>query len=377
MKDNTKTSIIFILLVIVLTWRLPLSQYIRFNMRLVFMWFTVLSLAVYIAITINVWAGGFLAFALISAHIPNPTPYSGEALLMVILGSVLYLIFYNIHNKQVMLALLCLFALANVLVVSIQLLGFDFKLEVNKELFLSDGALRVGLLDNFNSLSAAFAFCLPAFFESRWKWLIPFVILGLVLAKTVGGVLATAPVILYYSHRYLSGKVPNLLQIILIVILVSVCIVGYIKFVDVPNYKSRWAAWSVYGALSTDKNHSQLFGIGLGHWKALFKREDIRQEICRRADCSQPTKGLYYAQAHNEFMQVDFEMGKIGLVLIIGYLINLLRRVRHIKDPIPILILLAIIIDSMVYFPLHIPILAMIIIMTLAMVERGLREKVA
>ncbi len=367
------------MLLIVLTWRLPLSAYIRFNMRLVFMWFTVLSLAFYIAATVNVWIGSFLTLSLLFAHYPKPTPYSGETLLMVILGSILYLILYNVSNKEAIYTLLCLFALANVFVVSVQLLNLEFQLTRNKLLIL-DGVIRQGLLDNRNSLSAAFAFCLPAFFRPRWKWLIPFVLLGLVLAKSIGGVLASLPTLFYYTQQFVNKhwNISIMMSSVITQIIVCICIVLsgailFTKHVDVPNYKARWAVWNVYGEVNSDKNHNQLLGIGLGHWKALFKREDVRRAVCRKADCSLPDVGVYYKQAHNEFIQLNFETGIIGTLIVLGFLVNVLCRVRHLSDPRPVLALLAIIISAMVYFPFHIPTLALVIILWLALLERTLR----
>ena len=376
MKDNTK--LIWIALLILLTWRLPLSEYLRFNMRLVFMWFVVLSLGFYIAATINVWFGAFLLVALIAAFNPNPTPHSGEALLMVILGSITYVIFYTIHDKEAVLTILCLFALANVFVVSIQVLGFDFQLTWNEKLMADDRTMRIGLLDNWNSLSASFAVCLPAFFRPKWKWFIPFVLFGLYLANSVGGVLASMPTILYYTVNGLKkySNASNAMVVICSSLTVIVCLAAFVWYVDPPNYKSRWAAWRMYGVLSTDKHHNQLIGQGLGHWQPVFARKDVRHKICEWADCSTKRVGIYYAQAHNEYIQADWEMGAIGVAVIIGFLINTLRRVRSVIDPIPILIVLAFVVDSFVYFPFHIPTLALIGIMGFAMLERSLREKV-
>lgn len=372
-NTNRTAAAIYILFVIALTWKLPLSHYIRFNMGLVFMWFVILSLATFIALSINVWVGSFLAYSIFSANVPNPTPFSGAALLMVILGSVLYLILYNIENKRAAYTLLCLFALANVFAVILQQSGLDFQHVPNLRLMASDKSIRIGLMENHNSLSAALAFSLPAFFESRWKWLIPFVFLGLILAKTMGGILAVCPTVFYYANKYLSIYVSKGLRITAAIFIVIFGVVVYIRYVDPPNYKSRWAAWEMYGNLSTDQAHNLWIGKGLGHWKAVFGRKDIRIAIARKAG-SQNRGGLYYAQAHNEPIQVNFEMGWIGTALIIGFFINMLRRVKHITDPRPVLAVLAVAINSLVYFPMHIPFLAMVVILWFTTMENGFRE---
>ena len=369
-KRKQTVNLIYLLLVIVLTWRLPLTQNVRFNMNMMFMWATIFSLGLYISHTVNLWVGLFLSYSMISAYIV-PTPESGATLLSVILGSILYLIFFNIFNKSVFITLFCLFAAANLFFIIAQVSGWDIVLQINKKIFLSDRQLRMGIVDNRNSLSAAFAFCFPVIFLNRWKWwlVVPIALFGtgFVLAKTVGGVLATGPAVLFYAHKYLPGKA-LVVGIVAMILAVSM----YFKFVDVPNYKSRAAAWKMYGDLSQDPAHNKWFGLGLGHWQVLFKRKDIAKQIGVWAE-NDYNRPLYYKQAHNEVIQVHFEMGYIGLFIVLGYLISILRRVRHIKDPRPALILLAIIIDSLVYFPFHIPLLGVIILLGLAWLEKELR----
>lgn len=374
MTDSIKKGsvVIFVMLIIVLIWRLPLTRFLQFNMHLVFMWFAILSLAVYIAASINIWVGSFLALALISAHYPSPTFASGEALLMVILGTTLYLVFYRIYNKEVMFTILCLFALANVFAASLQYFHVDFQL-INNDTpwWRNDRTLRVGLLNNRNSLSAAFAFCLPAFFRPRWKYFIPVVLLGLMLAKSVGGVIASLPTLFYYLRQYIITrlKISNKIQILVCVSVIIVGVFFFIKFIDNPNYTSRWAAWRMYGELNVDPYQNKWLGTGIGHWKVVFSREDIRRKICKWAGCSTPVIGMYYAHAHNEFLHINFEMGLVGIALVLGFIINILLEARN-MDPRPVLALLAIIINAMVYFPLHIPMLAIVVLIWLSMIRR-------
>ena len=366
-------ALILIMIVIAMSWRLPLSPYIRFNFRLIFMWLTILSLSVYIAAEVNFWVGAFLALALVTAHYPHPTKYSGEALLMVILGLVLYLILYKMYHKESFMVALAVFALANVVVVSVQYLNMDFQLRTNPLTGRAAGDIRQGLMDCRNSLSVLLAFCLPVFFgRKHWVWSIGIVavLIGLLLAKSVGGVIAIIPTLFYYAHKWLAKGMPPWISVVFISSMLICAGLAFTQFIDSPGINGRWAAWSIYGDYSVE---SPFKGRGLGHWKVVFDRKDIRSEICRKARCNSPDVGLYYAQAHNEVIQARLEMGFMAPVIIFGFLINVLRRARRIIDPRPILILLAIIIDSMVFFPFHIPLLAIVIIMSLVMVEKELR----
>uniref|UniRef100_A0A6M3J5A0 O-antigen ligase n=1 Tax=viral metagenome TaxID=1070528 RepID=A0A6M3J5A0_9ZZZZ len=129
----------------------------------------------------------------------------------------------------------------------------------------------------------------------------------------------------------------------------------------------------MYGDLNIEYKFdiaNPLIGQGLGHWKAVFRRKDICKQIGKWAGSDNP-KGMYYQQAHNEPMQLDYETGPLSIVIIVGFLIGIFVAARH-MDPRPVLALLAIIIDSLVYFPFHNPILSIGIILWLCVL---LREK--
>jgi len=370
-------TVVYIFLLIALTWRLPLSPMIRWNMTKLMIWVSVVCLSGYIVFMVNMWVGLFVLLALVTTYYPIPTQYSGETMLMVILGAVLYIVFYEVYNKPVMLALLCLFAMANIITVVVQYLNMDFQLTVNQNTGKAYWDIRQGLMDCRNSLSAALAFCLPAAFFEKWKisirWvMVVAILIGLILAKSVGGILASMPTLFYYADKWFSNMMPKYISLCLVVSLAICGGLVFIAYVDSPGYSGRWAAWRMYGNL---KAETWTRGVGLGHWKVVFNRKDIMGEICKAARCNDPVKGLYYAQAHNEVIQADFEMGHAAIVLIVGFLVGVLRRIRNLQDPTCILILVAIVIDSMVFFPFHIPILAIVIIMSLSMMERDLRVR--
>jgi len=390
-KRQILNGLIYILLVIAMTQRPPffgyynLSENIRFNMSFIFMWVTIFAFGLYIASEINLWIGFFLFYSMISANIYN-TEESGAALLSVILGAILFVTIFHVYNKNAIITIFCLFSVANFIFIIAQLLNLDLTIIINKKLFLPDRQMRMGILDNRNSLSAAFAFCLPVLFDKKLWYGIPIVFAGLIMAKAVGGVISTIPALTYYSYVWLGKKA------IIMFIIIACGLFLYIKFIDHPDYKSRWACWKMYGEIRQNDyvlvndnkdygaiRNTSLFGAGLGHWKKIFNLRDTRSNRCfvceKISEWSGSNRPMIYLQAHNEFIQTDMEMGKIGLLLIIGYLINVLVRVRNINDPRPALILLAVIVDSMVYFPFHIPILAMLIILSMVWLEKELQQQ--
>lgn len=373
-KDNINYvgAVIYILFVIALTWKLPLSNYIRWNQGFIFRWLVMLSLASYVTFKIDYWLGALFVWFIFSAYFPRPTPASGEALFYVIFGFILLILLNLIYNQTAIYTLICLFALANIFALIIQRTGFDFQHVPNWALMAGDKSIRIGLMENHNSLSAALAFCLPAFFESRWKWFIPLIFLGLIAAKTVGGVLAVIPTCVFYLNKWLSIKgVPVWLQGATAVVCAFIALSLYVKYIDGPNYKSRWSCWKMYGNLVADPAHNKIRGIGIGHWKIIFGRDDIKRRINDWAQHQSLYGRMYYMQAHNEAIQLDFETGKIGLGLAIVFLVAVLLKAHICTDPRSILALLGIIINSMVYFPFHVPFLAVIIILWLTIFTKN------
>lgn len=340
-------------------------------MNLYFMWLAITCLGLYISITINLWIGLFLCYSVFSAS-RHPTTDTGAALLSVILGCVLLVVLYHAHNKKAVVTLFVLFGIMNLIFIIAQVNGSDHFITKAKGVYLPDGQIRMGFVDCRNSLSAAFAFCFPIFWSRRLFWGIPLMIIGLIMAKTVGGVLATVPTFLYFGHVFLGKK------IIIAVLIIMIGVLAYIQYVDRPDPGGRLAAWTLAADLQKRKAHNPWLGAGLGMWSEIFGYRDPKTNECVPCKIIQERAGyakpVWYQQAHSEPIQVNFEMGRIGIGLIVGYFLSVLLRVRKIEDPRPILILLAIIIDSMVFFPIHIPLLSVVIILTIAWVERELCE---
>ncbi len=363
------------MLTIVLTWRSPflgvvyLTEDIRFNMNFVFMYFAILSFGLYIAMDINLWIGLFLCYALFSTS-RHESSETGAALLSLIFASMILVVFYNTHNKNVVITAFALFAVANFVLIIAQLLDLDLLIKPRDHMKHLDHQIRMGIVDNRNSLSAAFAICFPVFWH-RLKWGIPIVILGLIFAKTVGGVIATIPTFAYFGYYYFGKKV------IIFALILLLALIAYLKFVDRPDYKWRWETWKLYAELRQKSFHNKWFGLGLGKWKEVYGFRHPETNRCIACDLIAIRSGqrgspIYMKQAHSEPVQLDFEMGYTGVGLVIGYLISILTRVRNIRDPRPVLILLAFIINSMVYFPLHIPILGILFILAVSWLENEL-----
>ncbi len=333
--------------------------------------------------TVNIWIGLFLLLAVIFSRYPETTDISRSALLNVLLMMIWFYVCVQILNTQridVFLGIFCLVGIANVAMLIFQHFNLDVGVKVPSRTGLAFDDIRTGLMDCRNSASAMLAFTLPAFFRRKWFYLIPLILIGLVLSKSTGGVMAAGAVIMVYSiYRmpdFVSAvhKIPKIGSMIQSVqflnawtfrtlwAAVVVCLaVFYLQFIDSPGMIGRLTAW-IEGSQVFMKH--PYVGAGLGHWKVLFADPDIRWR----------TFGLYYAQAHNEFIQVAIEMGIFSIITIIGYFVSVARRM-HPGAIIPALAILAVSVNSLVFFPMHIWFLALISVTWLAILEVQLKPE--
>lgn len=191
--------------------------------------------------------------------------------------------------------------------------------------------LPVGLLGNQNLSSALIAICFPAFLRRKWVYLIPILIVGLVLAKTSGGVVALGAGFMLYA--WLKGQRSAAL-------LVIASVIG-LYFLYNPSYDSltnRFDAWKIGFGLWQD---SWLTGWGVGHWKVLFKQVNF--------------DGDWWTVAHNEPLQMTVEMGILFPVVLFGYLLGVIKRFKNNTDAIlPLMAICIIFVNSLVNFPFHI-----------------------
>lgn len=357
MKDFSSKRIGIIvacLLIFASVWRLPLVT----NPRLAFQMFfeiTVFGLFGVLLWHANKWFALFFILAFISSVYPNGDPVSWVAFRSVFYGLLWYLLivhFVNTRGIQPIIDAMCIIALANVLLLITQELGLCMK-TIGFDLIYTPlsgkGTRPVGLMANRNEVSCLLAFCLPAFFSrKRWKYFLPAIILGLFLAKSTGGILASTVGILFYLC--MRGRIVWGLCFVISAIFL------HWLFMDFPSSSGRWEPWKKGWKLY--KQH-WVFGLGLGHWKVVFSKVKIL--------------GLFYKTAHNEIVQAVFEMGIGFAVIAAGYALSIIRRFR--KDAlIPTMALIIILINSLVHFGFHIATTMMIGVTWMAIFEVTLRD---
>ena len=310
----------------------------------------VVGLTAVVMWNVNRWLAYFLAAAFWSMLFPVYSRESHLAFQMVFYGAVWYgfvVLFVKDINVRFLLDAMCLIALANVAMLTMQTLGHD-PLYIPRPQWAGTTP-HVGLMTNPNEVSALLAFCAPAFLRGRYKWGLVAVIVGLVMAQSTGGAFALAAGLMFYE--FANGRIWKPL------VACGIAVVLFSLAVDMPHLGGREATWKF--ALSIYPQH-WLFGAGLGHWKIVFSKIES-------------ARACYWMQAHNEFIQGLFEMGIPFAVIVAGYLISCARRFRK-AALIPATAGVVIVVNSLVNFPFHIATTALLAMTWLAIYEVKLKE---
>jgi len=361
LNSKHKAYIVASILFIALVLQLPASLLFKHgDMRDVFVFLlqigVVLALAAFIFNEANPWIGLFLAAALVSSFYPKYSSYSLQALYMVILGCIWYLIVVKwVEPGHINW-------LYNVMCVAVLLHMFFLILQYNNIDPLHGGKMSVmghtedvttGILCNQNLASAFIAFGFPLFLRRYWVLITPLLIFGFIATLTTGGVVSVlAGLIFYVCVR--SKKAWH----VFVTITFSVVATGlFIKFAHFPSASQRWDVW-----MKAIIIHAQypIMGMGLGQFKIVFSG----------------LTEIPWEQLHNDILQGICEMGVSFPIILSGYLITTWERFRKVSRQaiIPMTALVIILINSQVNFPWHVARTAFFMVTILAILEIQLRE---
>lgn len=338
----------------------------RYNFETSLSWAAMIVFSLYIARTVGVWPCMLLILVTWSSYYPQATHFSEKAQFHVLYGIIWYWFCVQfITGKRIdwVLNVICILTLIHlVMLFSQSVFNFDpfgIAIPARYESVAFDSAPNVGLLTNHNEASIMIAFGAPAFLREKWWVFLPVVLVGLIMPHTFGGVVAVVCGGLVALFLYNISRVWALVG----VLWAECAFVLYYFYVDVPDFTWRWKAWTT--AIIDLYPEHWLFGTGIGHWKVVFARPDIRHHISGNSELM--------LQAHNEFVQGLFEMGVMFAVIVICYLISVAIRYNK-KAVIPVIALVVIIVESCVYHPFHIALLAMVALTWLAILENRLCE---
>lgn len=215
-----------------------------------------------------------------------------------------------------------------------------------------------GLIGQPNITGAYLAICLPIFLV-YYRWALGLVIVALVMTKCNGAMIAGMAGIAFYYLFTAKAK-----QTVLVISLVLILAVGFC-FIDKPDYSSRLI-------IAKEVICKQMTGWSIltGHGLGSFSRAKINVSKSGNATS-------WMAQAHNEYIQVYFELGLIGLAIILGFIGSLIIRFTKtfIRTNTVMIIsssLVSLIILSSLSFNFHHALTAMVGLVFLSMADRCL-----
>lgn len=255
-----------------------------------------------------------------------------------------------------------------------------------------------GLLGNVNETSCFLAVGLPFFFRRRWVWLIPIMAVGLILARTTNGFFAATLVtslwvLIHYRKR-------GLLAFFVAILIMGTCFL-YVTRVDLLDVSKqmggRGKVWKATLVASTIKP----FGWGFGQYEYVIPllthaghmdgvkifpfiagvkdKKSLDNAAMKLAGTTDIDKVRDYVmnkkngttsvfvQAHNDYLELLFDIGYGGIVLFMGFMFMSLYMAFTKKDKTPFYSLLASSFTAIFFFSWQLIPVAVITIMSLSL----------
>lgn len=263
--------------------------------------------------------------------------------------------------------------------------------------------IGLGLNGNPNETSALLAICLPFFFTRKWMYGIPVVITGLILAVSTVGMLAASCVsIIYLVIVYRKKALVGMAVIIPILILFMV----YVDKFDLHKHlNNRGMVYATTFKVATVKPFMgwgfgqfefviPLFvtsGAGLPPFFVDYLINNVKDENALKTAVKKVTGSLdegrvrdyfkknnqaeIYYQAHNEYLEMLFAMGFIGLALSIMAIIEVMVKGWMLPDKIPLLAFITSCGTSLVFFTWQIVPSAVVTVLTVAFILGETEER--
>lgn len=296
---------------------------------------------------VSIWLKLFLIYSFISCFFSRAPFISFTMLWSVVVCAYYYVLCRNIENWtpvvktiQAIFFLICSFLI-------IQLFGKDTLFN-----FYTKTPVIFGTIGN-RMIFSSFVSCLaPFLIINPLNW-IPLSLLALI-SHSSGAVLALG----MGGATLLWFKVKRA-RIALVALIIAIPIIFAFKTGDFSKdvlRAGRLPMWNDGIQLCLKKP----MGYGIATWKILYP------VLCsKEVKAQQP--GREWSTAHNDFLQIPFEVGIPGLILLAGWVISILRKL---KDPLKIAGLMILVGTMSVHFPARLCQTVLIIIMYIAYCER-------
>lgn len=340
-----------------------------------------LALSIFVLARVNFYLGLLLIYLsgwIFLGSIPL------ESLYLILACVLVYIfIYFTDIQKEWIYNCICVIALLNVFWQVLQICGV-YLLTYPQAGYES---AYVGLMSNVDDTSAFLALCLIAFKRRKWKYGILVVLIGIVLTKAMIGVVAVGIIGLTFLRFDKKSLV------FLIIGIIAICGFGkYEGFNLKSQLNTRGMIWKESAIFAIEKP----FGWGLGQYKYIMSlmksynklsdtskkvlyegindKEGFKQIISsinkKRPDYFKKSDNNLWLQAHNEYVEVWFALGIVGLLLALVFIGNHIRTGFKMKDKIPVLGLIASLVTAMAFFTYHIMPLIILTVIYLSFIGR-------
>lgn len=304
---------------------------------LLFILATAVCIAVSVwAISIDAWAGGFIALAFLSFLFLGGKIHTAIYWLCI---SVWFVYVSGIKNPDKLKNYICYALIFHCGLIFIQT-RWGLPWVVNMKTHLPSHE-PYGVMYNVDASSALIAACICAMFRKKWAYLLPIPLYTLFTVTAFVGVAATAVAVVYYAFRKFDKRY--------VLGACGLCLAGgaiQFFFIDKPDLSVRMYLWKCI----LEQHWMHMFlGTGLGNLTV-----DV------------PKFGVIERMAHNEFLHFWVELGILAPILMIGGAWNRLKRIR----PDTGAALVACIVSAMAYFVMHDPIIAIVAVSWAAISKR-------
>jgi len=255
-----------------------------------------------------------------------------------------------------------------------------------------------GLMNNVNDMSVLYAVCLPAFLRKRRWYYLPIVFAGLYMSRTLTGVLVSAVLLVIFGIvTAWKNKDWNREIIGASIIFLAASVICYSIYVDNFNFseqkKGRLYIWEQTAKIASVKK----FGWGINQFDKVmplitsykYLEQDVRESLymqiydktgfdkaLRKIShndlsyfYSDKLSPVFFIQAHNEYLEMWFIGGYLGLFLGLLFLIRCLTIGFKQKDKIPFYGLLSACGTALLFFSWHIIPIATVTVFYIGMIE--------
>lgn len=297
---------------------------------------------------VSAWLKLFVVWCFVSCFISKAPYMSFTMYWSLIVCAYYYLLCTKIEDwTPVKRAVQSVFFLLCILII-MQLLGKDTLLNFDHKT-----PVILGTIGNRMITSSFVCILAPFLIFNPLNW-IPLVLISFI-SWSSGAVLSIGAGLCVYAWARLKTLRPLIILIAILAPIVFALLTG--DFSPAAFRAGRFPVWKKTIELSV----KQPLGYGLGNYKILFPY------MCG-VEIRDQNPGREWNNSHNDYLQVLWETGFPGLILLLGWAVSMIRKI---KDPLKLAGLAILATNMCVHFPGRIIQTAFVILMFLAYCSQG------